>query len=68
MVAAEEWTKIDPKDAKIIALATRLSKLEKIKTSVLATVQGGGSNTTHNQTNNKGRDINKSYVEGLNNI
>ena len=68
MVSAKEWTKIDPKDAKICALTTSLSNLEKNKISVLATFQGGGSNTTHNQTKNKGRDINKSYVEGLNNI
>ena len=42
-------------------------KLEK-KTSVLVTVQGGGGNRTHTRTKNKGRNINKSYAEGLNNI
>ena len=41
MVSAKEWTKTDPKDAKIIALTTRLSKLEKNITSVLATFQRG---------------------------
>ena len=34
-VAAKEWTKTDPKDAKTLALPTRLSKLEKNKTSVI---------------------------------
>ena len=45
-----------------------MSKLEGNKTSVLVTFQGGGGNTAHTCTNNKGRDPNKSYVEGLNNI
>ena len=37
---------------------------------VLATAQVGGGNRNHtrNNTNNKGRDPNKSFVEGLNNI
>ena len=49
MVESKEWTKTDPKDAKIIALKTRLSMLEK-KTSVLTTVQGGGGNITQTRT------------------
>ena len=44
MLAANEWTKTDPKDAKILALTTSLSKLEKNKTSVLETTQGVGGN------------------------
>ena len=68
MVAAKEWTKTDPKDDKIIVLTTRLSKLEKDKTSVLATVQGGRANTTQTRTKIKRRDPNESYAEGLANI
>ena len=45
MEAAKEWSKIDPKDATIISITTRLYKLEK-KTSVLVTLQGGGCNIT----------------------
>ena len=30
MITAKEWTKTDPKDATILALTTRLSKLEKV--------------------------------------
>ena len=68
MVAAKEWTKTDPKDDKIIVLTTRLSKLEKDKTSVLATVQVGRANITQTRTKIKRRDPNKSYAEGLANI
>ena len=45
-----------------------MSKLEGNKTSVLVTFQGGGGNITHTCTNNKGRDPNKIYVEGLNTL
>ena len=68
MVSAKEWTKIDPKDAKICALTTSLSNLEKNKISVLATFQGGGSNRTQIRTNTKVRDSNMSYVERLKKI
>ena len=68
MVAAKKWTKTDPKDSQILALTTRLTKLDKTKTSVLATVQEGGVNTTQTRTNTKERDPNTSYVEGINNI
>ena len=68
MVAAKEWTKTDPKDSQILSLTTRLNKLDKTKTSVLATVQGGGGNTTQTRTNTKERYPNKIYVEGINNI
>ena len=37
-------------------------------TSILATVQGGGSNRTHNLTNTKVRYPKNIYVEGINNI
>ena len=68
MVAAKEWNKTNTKDDKCFSLTTCLSKLEKNENSVLATVQGGGSNRTQTCTNTKGRDPNKSCVEGLNNI
>ena len=68
MVATKEQNNTDPEDDKILALPTRLSKLEKNKTSVLEKVQGGGGNITHNHTNSKGRYPNKSYVQVLNNL
>ena len=46
----------------------QLVYLSSRKKSILATVQGWGGNRTHNRTTTKGRDPNKSYVEGLNNI
>ena len=33
MVESKEWTNIDPKNAKILALITHQSKLNKFKTS-----------------------------------
>ena len=68
MVSEKEWTKTDHKYAEIIALTTCLSKLEKNKTSILATVKGGGGNITQTHINTKRRYPNKSYVEGLKNI
>ena len=68
MVATKELTKIDPKDDRILALTTCLTKLEKDRTYVLAIVTVGGGNRTHTRTNIKGRDPNKSYVEVINNI
>ena len=68
MVSSKEWTKTDPNDAKTILLTTHLYKLDKEKNSVLATVQGVGGNRTQILTKTKGRDPNKSYVEGINNI
>ena len=67
MLTSKEWTKTDPKDAKIIALTTCLSKLDK-NTSDFVTVQGGGGNITQTQTNTKGRYPKKSYAEGLKNL
>ena len=67
MVAAKEWTNTDPKDAKVLALTTRISKLKR-KNSVLETFQGGGCNRTHTRTNTKGRYQNKINVERLNNL
>ena len=52
MVQAKQWTKTYPKDDKILALTTRLSKLDK--NSVLATFKGGGGNRIQNHTKNKG--------------
>ena len=46
MVASKEWTKTDPKNDKILALTTRLFRLDKNKTYVLAKFQGGGFNIT----------------------
>ena len=40
MAEEKEWTETHPKDAKIIALATILSKLEENQTSAVVTVQG----------------------------
>ena len=54
MTAAKECTKTDPKDAKILALKNRLSKLDKNKNSLLATIQVVGGNITHTHTNTKG--------------
>ena len=54
MVAEKEWTKIDPKDAKILALTTCLSKLDKNKTYFLETVKGGEGNITKTCVNTKG--------------
>ena len=64
---AKELTKKDTKDAKILALTTHLSKLDKSKTSILETVQGGGGNINVTRINTKGRDLNKISSEGLNN-
>ena len=44
---------VDTKYDKILALATRLSKLAKNKGSVLATVQSGGYNIAQTHTNTK---------------
>ena len=52
-------------DDKILALTTIMSKLEKNKTYVLETVQGGGGNRTNARTNNKVRYPNRSYVKGI---
>ena len=62
--------KIDPKDAKTLALETNLSKLEENKTSVLATVQvvGGNRTQTHTTTDTKVRYPSKSYAEEPNNL
>ena len=70
MVALKKRTNTNPKDAKIIALTTRLYKLEENQTYVLETVQGGGGNRTQTRTNtdNIVSDPNKSYVEVINNI
>ena len=68
MVAAKEWTKIDPKDDKILSLTTLLSKLDEIKTSVLANVQVGWGNINHTLDNIKGKYPNKSYIQVINNI
>ena len=67
MISEQEWTKADHKDAKIFTLTTSLYRLEK-KSSVLATVQGGGGNITQTRTNSYGRDPNMSYIEGINNL
>ena len=68
MEATKEWTNTDPKDAKVHALITWMYKLEKQKFPQI--IQGGGGNITQTltNTNNNGRDTNKSYFEGLNNI
>ena len=68
MVVAKSWTKIDPKDAKSLALTTYLSKLEENKTSSVGTVQGGECNRNQTPIKTKVRYHNKSYVEGLKNI
>ena len=68
MVVANKLKKTDPKYSKIIFLTNCLPKLDKNKTYVLAPFQGGGGNHTHTSNNNKGRDPNKSYAEGLSNV
>ena len=45
-----------------------MSRLEENKTSVLATVQGGGGNITQIRTNTKGRYPNNIYVVGIKKI
>ena len=64
----KQCTKIDPNDAKVIALTTLLSKLEKKNAYVIATVQSFGVNRTQTLTNTKGRDPNKSSFEEINNL
>ena len=44
-----------------------MSKLDKIKTYVLATIRIGEGNITQTRTNTKGREPNNIYVEGINN-
>ena len=68
MVAAKEQIQTNPKDAKIIAVTTFLSKLDKTRTSVLEKVQRGRGNKTHTHIKTKGRDPDKSYVGELKNI
>ena len=67
MLEAKQWTNIDPKDSKIIALTTRMSDLDKCKRCVFVTVQGGGINRYQTQTNNKVSKHNIRYVEVLDN-
>ena len=43
-------------------------KLDKYKTYILETVQGGGENINQAWTNAKGRDPQKRYVEGISNL
>ena len=68
MVAEKEWTKTDPKDDKILALKTCLSKLDKNKTSFLETFQGGRGNRTQTCINTKGMYPNKICDEEINNL
>ena len=67
-ITSKELTKTDTKDDKILALTTRLYKLQKNKTSVIARVKGGGYNINQNRTNTNLRDPKNSYVEVLNNL
>ena len=67
LVVAKDWTKTDPKDGKFIALTTYLYNIYR-KTYAITTVQGGVVNITQTCTNTNGRDPNKSYIEGINNI
>ena len=48
MDASGKYTRVDPKDAKILALTTRLDTLKKLTTpnSAHATTGGGGGSTT----------------------
>ena len=55
MVVSKGWNKTDINDGKIITLTTHLSKLERNKTSILVTFQGGGGNRTQTFTNTIGR-------------
>ena len=54
MVEANEWTKTDHNNDKILAIATSLYKLEK-KTSVLEIFQGGVGNRNQTRTNTKNK-------------
>ena len=65
---ANEWTNTDPKYASILVPPTHMYRLEVNKISVLAKVQGRRGNITYTRTNTKGRDLKKSYLEGLNNL
>ena len=51
MLSENLYTKTYPKDAKILALTTCLTKL--YKTSLLTTVKRGGGNTNQTRTNTK---------------
>ena len=68
MVAQKEWNKTDPKDAKILALTTRLNKLEKEKKPAANPTPPAGSNSVGGKgTAPKGvQKDGKTYVEGLN--
>ena len=60
MKAISEWNKVDPKDAKIIALTTQVSKLEKdIKGDAGKSANSGsGQNTIDSRhTKKKGESI-----------
>ena len=67
MVVAKEQTKTYPKDTKILALTTCLSKLQGNQLYVLAAVQlvGGKRTQARTNTHTKLRDPKNSYVEGL---
>ena len=66
IVASKKWTKTYPKDANIIALTTRMYRLEKTQTYVLAKFQRGGDNITYTRKNTEKREPRKSYVERMN--
>ena len=67
MVEGKERTKTDPKDAKILVLTTRLSKLDGVNNSSQLTINTNQL-TGCGHYNGKGNGSNKSYAESLYNI
>ena len=68
MAATKLWTKTDLKDTKILTLTSNLSNSDKNKTSVLVTVDPGGTRTIQDRRNNKVIESRKNYVEALGNL
>ena len=60
MVQQGKWSKVDPKDAKIVVLATKVSELEKRVSFGKSTGKLNGQ--SNNQLNNGGG---KKHVDGM---
>ena len=58
MDEAGEWNKVNPTDAKLLALTTKIEQLEKDKVALAAAAKSPPSNTANNDRNNDGRNSN----------
>ena len=65
MVEAKEWTKKYTRDANIISLKNCTSTSDRAKIYVVVTIDLEKSNRNQTHRNNKERDPDKSYAEGL---